>query len=250
MKFKDLFSGHANLYVQARPHYPDALFDWIAATAPHTGRVWDAGCGNGQASVALARRFDHVIATDPSAQQLANATPDPRVEYRNEAAEHTGLDAHSVDAVTVAQALHWFDLAAFVAEVQRVTKPGALFAAWCYANCSVDAGVDAVIAHLYDAVLGPYWSPERALVDAGYASLTLPFAPVSTPPFELRVDWNLAQLLAYLTSWSSTQKYIKANGSDPVAAVAPRLQQAWGDPATVRPVRWTLGLRAGRVGQP
>ncbi len=49
MNFKDHFSGHADLYAQARPHYPDALFAWIAANAPARDCVWDAGCGNGQA---------------------------------------------------------------------------------------------------------------------------------------------------------------------------------------------------------
>ena len=73
MTFKDLFSGHSDLYVRARPHYPEALFDWIAAEAPAHTCAWDAGCGNGQASVALAARFERVIATDPSERQLGNA---------------------------------------------------------------------------------------------------------------------------------------------------------------------------------
>ena len=247
MNFKDLFSGHSDLYLKARPHYPAALFDWIADTAPTRACAWDAGCGNGQASVALARFFAHVIATDPSEQQIANAVADPRVDYRNETAEHTSLVAHSVDAVTVAQALHWFDLPAFIAEVRRVARPGALFAAWCYANCSVTPAVDAVIAHLYDPILGRYWSPERRWVDEGYASLDIPFAAVVAPAFEMRVDWNLRQLLAYLASWSAAQKYRAATGRDAVADIAGELSAAWGDPEQVQAVRWRLAMRAGRV---
>lgn len=247
MTFKDLFSGHSDLYVRARPHYPDALFDWIAAEAPARSRAWDAGCGNGQASVALAARFEQVIATDPSARQLGNAAAHPRIDYRNEAAEHTTLANGSVDAITVAQALHWFDLGAFTEEVHRVARPGALFAAWCYANCSVTPAVDAVIAHLYEDTLGTCWSPERKLVDEGYASLALPFAPVEVPAFEMRVDWNLRQLLAYLTSWSAAQKYLKVTGEDAVVSVAGELAAAWREPEHVRPVRWTLGVRAGRM---
>lgn len=247
MIFKDLFSNHSDLYARARPHYPDALFDWIAAEAPACTCAWDAGCGNGQATVALATRFERVLATDPSQKQLGNAAAHPRIAYRNEPAEHTTLDDGCADAVTVAQALHWFDLVAFVAEVQRVAKPGALFAAWCYANCSVTPAVDAVIAHLYDDILGTYWSPERKLVDEGYASLALPFAPVEAPAFEMRVDWDLRQLLAYLTSWSAAQKYLKATGEGAVASVADELAAAWHEPERVRPVRWRLGLRGGRV---
>ncbi|HEX5952771.1 MAG TPA: class I SAM-dependent methyltransferase [Rhodanobacteraceae bacterium] len=247
MNFKDLFSDHSDLYLRARPHYPAALFDWIAAEAPDSNCAWDAGCGNGQASVALATRFEHVVATDPSQKQLGNAAANPRIDYRNEAAEHTTIPDRSVDAVTVAQALHWFDLPAFVLEVQRVAAPGALFAAWCYAHCSVTPVVDAVIAHLYEDILGAFWSPERKLVDEGYASLALPFASVGVPSFEMRVEWNLPQLLAYLTSWSAAQKYLKATGEDAVASVAEELAAAWHEPEHARPVRWTLAIRAGRV---
>ena len=247
MKFKDLFSGHSDLYLRARPHYPAALFDWVASEAPARDCAWDAGCGNGQASVALATRFGQVIATDPSQKQLGNAVADPRIDYRNEAAEHTTIADRSVDAITVAQALHWFDLAAFITEVQRVAVPGALFAAWCYAHCSVTPTVDAVIAHLYEDILDAYWSPERELVEDGYASLAFPFTSVKSPAFEMRVEWNLLQLLAYLTSWSAAQKYLKATGDDAVASVAEELAAAWREPERVRPVRWTLAIRAGRV---
>lgn len=247
MNFKDHFSGHADLYAQARPHYPDALFEWIATEAPTHDCAWDAGCGNGQASVALARHFERVIATDPSEKQLGNAVAHARVEYRNEAVERTSIANHSVDAVAVAQALHWFDLPAFIREVRRVAGPGALFAAWCYANCSATSVVDAVIAHLYEGILGQYWSPERRLVDEGYASLEIPFAPVTAPVFEMRVDWNAAQLLAYLTSWSAAQRYHHETRQDAVAAITDALIAAWGDPEHLRPVRWRLAIRAGRV---
>ena len=46
MNFKDLFSGHSDLYLRARPLYPAALFEWIAAEAPARDCAWDAGCGN------------------------------------------------------------------------------------------------------------------------------------------------------------------------------------------------------------
>ena len=248
MNFKDHFSGHAGLYAQARPHYPDALFDWIAQQSPARQCVWDAACGNGQASTALAERFDRVIATDPSAQQIAQAQSHPRIEYRVEAAERSSLPDNSVDAITVAQALHWFDLPRFVAEVRRAARPGALFAAWSYAHCRVDAKVDAVIAQLYDGILGDYWPPERKLVDEGYATLEIPFAPIEAPAFEMRTDWSAEQLLAYLRSWSAAQRYGKATGRDGVAEIADGLRRAWGDPQSPRVVRWKLAMRAARIG--
>ncbi len=256
MTFKDHFSGHATLYAQARPRYPDALFEWIAAEAPARKCAWDAGCGNGQASVALARHFELVIATDPSDKQLRNATDHPRIDYRNEPRDfpagegsgyRTSIPDHSIDAVTVAQALHWFELEPFLAEVRRVARPRALLAAWCYANCSVTVEVDAVIARLYDDLLGAYWPPERRLVDEGYASLAIPFTPLHAPALEMRADWNARQLLAYLSSWSASQRNLAATGSNAIEAITGALVSAWGDPDRTRPVRWTLAMRAGRV---
>lgn len=247
MHFKDLFSGHADVYHAARPIYPDALFDWLAAQAPAREQVWDVGCGNGQASVALAARFAHVHASDPSEQQIANAEARPNIDYRVEAAERCSLADASADLVTVAQALHWFDLPRFHAEVRRVLKPRGVFAAWTYADCHVDAGVDAIKQHLYVDLTGPYWQPERVHVENGYRDLAFPFEPIEAPAFEMRSHWNAAQFLAYLRSWSGTQGYRKALGVDPVTLVEADLLAAWGDAAEVRDVRWVFHLRAGRA---
>src|SRR5688572_23106471 len=76
--FKDHFSGVADAYAQARPEYPDDLFDAIAAVVPATARVWEPGCGSGQATRGLAARFAQVHATDPSVQQMARHWAAPR----------------------------------------------------------------------------------------------------------------------------------------------------------------------------
>lgn len=247
MTFKDLFSGHADIYHAARPTYPDELFDWLAARAPARELVWDVGCGNGQASVALAARFVRVHASDPSAQQIGNAQARPNIDYRVEPAERCGLADASADLVTVAQALHWFDLSRFHAEVRRVLKPRGVFAAWAYASCRVDAAVDLVVRRLYVDLTGPYWQPERALVESGYRDLSFPFEPIAAPAIEMVARWNAAQFLAYLRSWSGTQGYLKARGIDPVALVEPDLIAAWGDASRMREVRWDFHLRVGRV---
>jgi hypothetical protein len=58
-------------------------------------------------------------------------------------------------------------------------------------------------------------------------------------------QWTVDQLLGYLRSWSATQRYLAANGEDPVGLVEPDLRAAWGDPTCVREVRWLFHLRAG-----
>src|SRR5262249_41948547 len=153
--------------------------------------------------------FTRVIGTDPSANQIAGAEPRAHVEYRVESGERSSLAAASVSLVTVAQALHWFEFDAFYAEVKRVLKPRGLFAAWSYADCRVDAEVDRVKDRLYVDLTGPYWPPERAYVDAGYRSLPFPFKEISTPAFPMIARWNVEQFLAYLRSWSATQRYLK-----------------------------------------
>lgn len=247
MTFKDHFSQHAELYRQARPTYPLALFEWLATQAPGHALAWDAGCGSGQAARSLTAHFDHVLATDPSAGQIGNAEPHPRIEWRVEPAEQCSLGDAEADLVTVAQALHWFDFPRFFAEVGRVLKPGGLFAAWTYADCSVDPDIDALKAHVYTDLTGLYWPPERVHVECGYADIDMPLEPVAVPPFKMRSTWTARHFLAYMRSWSASQRYRKATGEDPVDAVEAEVLAAWGDPESLREVRWDFHVRAGRV---
>lgn len=248
MPFKDHFSGHSVLYRDARPLPPTTFHEWLAGQVPDHDLAWDAGCGNGQATVSLARHFRQVIGTDPSADQIEHALSHENVAYRVEPAEHSSLADTQVSLVSVSQALHWFDLDAFQAEVTRVLKPGGVLAVSAYGNCSVERNIDAIERHLYHEVVGPYWPPERALVDSGYRDLAFPFEPVDTPSFEMSASWNLPQFMAYLRSWSATQRYIKARGSDPVAAAQEELAIAWGEPSRERVVRWLFFASVRRNG--
>ena len=245
--FKDHFSGHAAEYAAARPTYPDALFAWLATLAPRGSAVLDCGCGNGQASVALAARFAKVIATDPSAEQVRNAAAHPRVEYRVAPAEASGLADASVGLVTAAQAVHWFDHVAFAAECRRVLAPGGAVVVWCYGLNRIAPAVDAVTARLYDELTAPYWMPERRFIDEELRTLHFPFAPVVAPSFEMSARWTLPQYLAYLRTWSASKKYETALGKDPVALLDAEFAAAWGDAAATRAVTFPLYLRAGRV---
>jgi SAM-dependent methyltransferase len=243
MSFKDHFSGHADDYARFRPTYPATLFAWLAEQAPGHGHAWDCGTGNGQSARGLAAHFAAVTATDPSAEQIRNAFPHPRVTYRVAPAEDPGLAAASVDLVTVAQALHWFDLPRFFAQAARVLRPGGVLAAWCYGLVRVSPAVDPLLERLYDGTVGPYWPPERALVDEEYRSLAVPdgFVRVEAPAFVMEQAWTLDDLLGYLGTWSAVKRYAAATGEDPVAALAPALAGAWeGDPGHPRPVCWTL----------
>src|SRR5436190_651141 len=179
--FKDHFSGHAADYAKFRPRYPDQLFDYLAGIAPDRAAAWDCGTGNGQAAVALAERFNHVLATDASAEQIANAAPHRRVTYRVATAEASGIESSSIDLITVAQALHWFDLEKFYSEVGRVLKSHGVITALAYDVLRIEPAIDAVVNHYYTDVIGAYWPPERALVEK-FAELPFPFPEIAAPP--------------------------------------------------------------------
>ena len=120
--------------------------------------------------------------------------------------------------------------------------PGGIIAVWSYHGFHVTPEVEAVIHRLYRDVVGPYWPAERAIVDRGYQELEFPFEAVAFPALALEKRWDLAALVGYLRTWSATQRYEAALGKDPLLVVARELEEAWGDPRTVRPFRWDLDM--------
>ena len=86
-------------YADFRPHYPAALFEYLATLVPRSATVWDCAAGSGQAPLDLAARFGKVIATDASAEQIASATPRANVEYRVALAEESGLPDPSIGLI-------------------------------------------------------------------------------------------------------------------------------------------------------
>jgi SAM-dependent methyltransferase len=244
--FNDYFSRQAIGYSRFRPRYPAELFELLAARVGDRHRAWDCGTGNGQAAVALAGFFDEVIATDASASQLAAAEAHPRVTYLIAHAERCPLPAGSVDLITVAQALHWFDLERFYGEVRRVAKPGAVLAAWCYGIATISPAVDRVVDYLYSDLVGPYWPAERQVIETRYETLDFPFDEWKAPALEITADLSCDEFLGYLATWSAVQQFIAHQGADPIERVVHDLQAAW-VPGQRRVVRWPLSMRWGRV---
>jgi len=247
MSFSDHFSGVSSAYAEFRPRYPDSLFQWLVELPGGRNLAWDCATGSGQAAVALALRFERVIATDASAEQIAAAAPHPSVDYRVAPAEASGIEPESVDLVTVAQALHWLDRPAFFAETRRVLRTDGALAAWSYGNPRLDeARADEVLWRFTSETVGPHWPPERALVDAGYRTIEFPFVEIDPPAFEMETQWPLSALLGYIGTWSATTRFRAARGYDPLPELAAQLQRFWGDPETPRRIEWPLALRVGR----
>jgi ubiquinone/menaquinone biosynthesis C-methylase UbiE len=240
--FKDHFSKQAADYAKFRPRYPREMFEFLGTITPSHELAWDCATGNGQAAVELANVFQHVIATDASESQIINAEPHSHVEYRVAPAEQSELPSDSFDLIMVAQALHWLNHDQFYPEVRRVLKANGVFVASAYNLLRTDRPIKEIITRYYYDIVGPYWPPERALIEK-FQEVPFPFPERKVPRFEIEAEWNLEQLKGYLWSWSSTQRFIAAVNANPIDQIARDLKEAWGDPLSPKRIVWPLVLR-------
>lgn len=244
MAEKDYFSGHSRLYAAFRPIYPEELYQFIFKHVTSRDAAWDCATGNGQVAQYLSAHFNRVEATDISRQQLDHAHQAGNIFYSVQPAEKTDFPNQAFDLITVGQAIHWFDLEKFFTEVKRVAKPDSVLAVWGYSICSVNPEVDKHFHHFYHHVVGPYWDSARKMVEEEYRNLEFPFQQIETHKFSLAVEWTLEQFAGYLTTWSATQKYIRANHHNPVPKVIDQLKAHWG---SKKVVTFPIFLKLGTV---
>jgi len=163
-------------------------------------------------------------------------------------AERAALQSESMALVTVAQALHWIDRSAFYGEVRRVLVAGGVIAVWSYGLGQFgDPAIDGAIAEFYATTVGPYWPPERAAVDEGYARIEFPFREVPAPPVAMEARWTFEQLAGYLSTWSAVRRARTATGVDPLPEFLARLAPMWGRSSSPRTIAWPLAICVGRV---
>lgn len=245
-QFKDHFSTKSDHYQRYRPGYPAQLFEYLAGISPSRSRAWDCATGTGQAARQLAVYFEHVIATDASEQQIAQSNRDERIEYRVLPAEQPDFSADSIDLITVAQALHWFDQTRFYRAARHVLKPDGILAVWSYNLLSIRPEIDFILNHFYHDIVGDYWPPERKLIEQGYPPQPAIFTRVNAPEFAMQAEWPLADLIGYLGTWSASRYYQAEKNIDPVNVIRDELNQAWGDAQVSRLVNWPLSLHIGK----
>lgn len=244
MTFHDHFSTAAGGYALSRPTYPEALFRHLAELAPGRESAWDCATGNGQAAHGLARYFGCVEATDASAEQIAHAAPLANVSYSVQPAESTAFPAASFDALCVAQALHWFDVERFYAEAKRVLKPRAVVLVVGYGWMEISPDIDGALKRAVIDPLGPFWPQQNRLLWNEYRDLPFPFERIEFPAMAIEARWTLAQLVAYIGTWTATRRLLEAK-PDFLEGVHAALAAAWGPPE-VRVVRSPLTITCGR----
>lgn len=234
-------------YAASRPTYPTALADALADRCARKTHALDVGCGSGQLSVLLADRFDQVTATDPSETQIKNVSEHQNITYQAEPAERIGLPDASIDLVTAAQAAHWFDLDAFYGEVRRVARPDAVLALISYGVPKMEGDVGDRLAKLYWRDIHRHWPEGRSHVEEGYQSLAFPFVEVPFPVLTITRDWTLAQLVAYVCTWSAAKRALTAGEGVIVDEFIRDLGALWPHPEKSLTVTWPLVGRLARI---
>lgn len=240
-------SGGAD-YARYRPEYPTALLDYLLSVTPERHHALDVGCGTGQLTLLLASAFDKVTGIDPSQTQIDNATPHTRIEYLTGPAEQLPQTLRDINLITVAQAAHWFDLPAFYREVQRIAAPDAVIAIISYGVLNTDETIRTRFRQFYYDEIGPYWPPERQLVDNGYAGIAFPFTEMAVPEMEIRLQWDLDALMGYLSTWSAVKRACDAGQEGLLIRFYDDVRNLWGDPARTRIFSWPINIRAGNIG--
>ncbi|MCE2850458.1 MAG: class I SAM-dependent methyltransferase [Roseiflexaceae bacterium] len=242
------FGDVANQYATFRPTYPPQLIADVAAFAGGAQAVaLDVACGNGQATLELANYVKHVYASDVADTQVVAMPAHPKISPYVARAEHSALQDHSVDLVTVAQAMHWFDVDAFHREVQRIVRPGGIVAVWSYSLLQSTPAITDIIVEMYSHTR-PWWPADRDHVDDGYAKLPFPYTRIPYTPPAMTAQFTLERLIGYLGTWSGVRRYHKDTGRDPVAERVAALRAAWnGDSNHPMPFTFSVAMHVGRV---
>lgn len=247
--FIDNFSTQSKEYSFSRPTYPESLFEFLSIITPQKNLAWDCATGNGQAAIGLSKYFKKVIASDASKNQIQHGFRRKNIDYKVFPAENPELHNDSVDIVTVAQALHWFDLDKFYFNVKRVGKKDGIIAVWNYDMHKINPQIDNVSRELDvdGEILGKYWAKETKYVKEKYKTIPFPFKEISVPQFKTTLYWNLRQLWNYMQTWSSVKKYYSENKRDPLDLVKSTMKSLWGNQLDKREVTLNINIRVGII---
>ena len=213
-------------YVRARPGYPKAIVEDLAAAGLlfPGAVVADVGAGTGISTELFLAAGYEVVGIEPNQpmREAAEAALARFPRYRSQAgsAEQTGLPDASVDLVVAAQAFHWFDPAPTRAEFRRILRPpGWVALIWNARRATGTAFLEA-----YEALLLEFGTDYAQVGHRGVGGerLTAFFGgPFTTRRYDNRQALDLAGLRSRLLSSS----YIPAAGEPAHAAMLDRLAE-------------------------
>jgi len=247
--FKD--AEQASYYAKYRPVYPPTvlqnILDYLASSVEEKDKrrklAVDVGCGSGQGTLPLCQHFESVIGMDTSEEQVDQARlkvvqGEGKVTFRVGVAEDLSfLEDNSVDLITVATAIHWFDVEKFCVECFRVLRAGGVLAAYSYGfgNYTLANGQD--ISHFNDqfrSFMKEKADPQTTHVDDKYARIFPVFE--NTFPHTKRDDsvtlemkYSVEGIQGFVKSLSTYRK-IRATDPDkpdPVDKIRDQLMKAY-----------------------
>lgn len=239
------FVAEGERYNEYRPTYPPEIYSFLFSVASGRNLAWDVGCGGGQVAQVLAQSFKQVIATERSEAQLKNAAFAPNIEYRVEVAEKCSLEDHSVDLITVGEAMHWFRLDDFYREAHRVLKKQGILAAWCYWLRPENMLLNNILKKFDTEIVNAFWLPDVDIVRDYYREIEFPFEEIQAPELTMRALWSVDQLLGYMDTWSASQQFMRVNNIRPTELVRDEIMAIF-PRETLQEFTWKLGLRIGR----
>ncbi len=139
---QEVFNRVAEYYDHYRPSPPETLPDLLIelCQVDLPSLVVDLGCGTGLSTLIWAGKAKTIIGIEPNADMLAVAQkkakavldPDQALVFQAGTASATHLPEHSADIVTCAQSFHWMEPDSTLAEIERILRPGGIFAAYDY----------------------------------------------------------------------------------------------------------------------
>jgi len=191
-------------YAAGRPYIHPLFMKRLKPWLSGTDLGADVACGTGLGSVALADLVARVLAFDVSDAMLAQATPHPRVTYARASAEALPVADASLDVLSVAQGIHWFDRPKFFAEARRTLRPGGVLGVYDMFFVGQLVGQPDFEPWMASAYAVRYPSPPRWPYALDAAQAAAEGFGFHEERFEHLQPFRRAELVAYLMTHSNT----------------------------------------------
>ncbi len=124
------FSNRVENYVKYRPHYPEAIIEYLKneKVLKYDSVIADIGSGTGILTELFLKNGNTVYGIEPN-KEMREAGEKYLSGYKNfisinGTAEDTTFKENSIDVITAGQAFHWFNIDESKKEFNRIFKTG------------------------------------------------------------------------------------------------------------------------------